>query len=218
MARPWLPELLASDASPEFGFGVATYKCSACLARSVGQLAVQPGTYVEVSVNDGEVAKRPKLGTPRHIGVHAAKFRAKLSLKAKYKAHSGALEAAGVTVMLRWLLRSTDKHNLRVTALIDAQAVLGAVAKGRSSAPTLRFELRRIAALTLAGGWCIRYVYIPSAFNPADAPSRGKTISGAPLSGVRKKLKTTQLSPEDRSYRDWKRDLRKTQAHRLGLL
>ena len=180
----------------------------------MGQLAVQPGAYVEVDVNDSSSVTRPKFGSPVNIGVHVAKFRTKLSLRATYKAHSGALEAAALSVMLRWLLRNPAKHNLRVTALIDAQAVLGAVAKGRSSAPTLRHELKRIGALSLAAGWCMQYVYIPSAFNPADARSRGQKLVGGPLVGVRKKVKPRVLSAEDRAFRDWKRAFDKTMAAR----
>ena len=145
------------------------------------------------------------------------KFRTILSLKAKYKAHSGALEAAGVSIMLRWLLRSPEKHNARVCALVDAQAVIGALAKGRSSAPTLRHELQRIAALSLAGGWCMRYVYVPSAFNPADAPSRNRVIdargAGGPLQGVRKKLKPSPSTPTERAHRDWLKSLRKCRMY-----
>ena len=57
--------------------------------------------------------------------------------------------------------------------LIDAMAVQGALSKGRSSALSLRREVRRIAALTLAGGLVVSYLYVPSEFNPADDPSRG---------------------------------------------
>ena len=214
LTRPWLPEILASDASPDFGFGLSSYPCPSSFARSVGRLAVQPGAYVEVDLDDNDQVKRPKLGTPVKIGVHIGRFRTKLSLKAKYKAHSGALEAAGISVMLRWLLRSPSKHGTRVTALIDAQAVLGAVTKGRSSAPTLRHEVKRIGALSLAGGWCLRYVYVPSAFNPADAPSRGKHLSGSPLRGPRKKTHPNVLSADEKLYRDWKRSYRKLRAFR----
>ena len=101
-------------------------------------------------------------------------FRTLLSVKARYAAHSGALEAAGVTILLRWLLRSPSRHGRRVSALVDAQAVIGAITKGRSSAPTLRLEVQRIAALTIAGDFLMRYIYVPSRCNPADAPSRGK--------------------------------------------
>ena len=57
--------------------------------------------------------------------------------------------------------------------LVDAQAVLFALIKGRSSAPTLRFEVRRIAAHALAADVLLHFLWVPSEHNPADAPSRG---------------------------------------------
>jgi hypothetical protein len=102
-----------------------------------------------------------------------SRFRTILSVRKQHGARAGALEAAGVTLMLRWLLRTPTKHGTRVAALVDAQAVIGALLKGRSSAPTLRCEVRRIAALTFAGDFWPRYVYVPTSCNPADAPSRG---------------------------------------------
>ena len=74
---------------------------------------------------------------------------------------------------LRWFLRSSTRHGKRMVLLVDAPAVKGAVAKGRSSAPSLRLEVMRIAALQMAGGILLKLVYVPSEDNPADAPSRG---------------------------------------------
>ena len=84
-----------------------------------------------------------------------------------------ALEAGGVRLGLRWWLRSAKRHNQRVVMLVDAQAVMGAVCKGRSSSLSLRKEVMRIAALQLAGNLHLHLVYVPSEDNPADAPSRG---------------------------------------------
>ena len=83
------------------------------------------------------------------------------------------LEAHAVTLSLRWLLRSVRRHSRRTVLLIDATAVCGAVAKGRSSSPTLKHEIKQIAALAIAGDLWVRVVYIPSEDNPSNAPSRG---------------------------------------------
>ena len=65
------------------------------------------------------------------------------------------------------------RHVRRTTVLIDAQSVLGAVRKGRSSAPSLKREIAFIGALVLSGDLVLRCLYVPSEDNPADAPSRG---------------------------------------------
>ena len=56
--------------------------------------------------------------------------------------------------------------------LIDNQAVLGILTKGRSSARQLQGPLRRIASLVLAGHFRLMVAWIMSAWNPADGPSR----------------------------------------------
>ena len=57
--------------------------------------------------------------------------------------------------------------------LVDAQAVLGSVCKGRSSSMSLKRGIMIVAALQLAGDVHLKLVYVPSEDNPADAPSRG---------------------------------------------
>jgi hypothetical protein len=175
LSRPWLPLITATDAAPEYGFGVCVSGCSVDEARRLGRLATKHGDYVRLD-RDGDAEdeeERPRVGTPHKLGLTKSSFTTIVSAKALHRAHSGALEATAVVLLLRWLLRSKDKHAHRVVALVDAQAVLGAAAKGRTSAATLKREIRKIAALTLAGDFLMRYVYVPSEDNPADAPSRG---------------------------------------------
>ena len=96
-----------------------------------------------------------------------------LSVRHLHKAHAGSLEATGLQLLLRWLVRSRRRHGHRVVALVDAKAILCAAAKGRTSALSIKRDIRRIAALTIAGNLHMHYVYVPSEDNPADAPSRG---------------------------------------------
>ena len=81
---------------------------------------------------------------------------------------------------MRWLARTPRHFGSRIAFLVDAAAVLGAASKGRSSAPNIRREVRRIGAYALAMDVMAHYGYVPSEDNPADAPSRGDppTISG----------------------------------------
>jgi len=89
---------------------------------------------------------------------------------------------------LRWLLRRSSRHGKRTTLLVDALAVRGAIAKGRSSAPTFRVPMRRIAAQVLAGDLAIKLVYVPTEQMPADKGSRGicyrKPLPGKKLKNV----------------------------------
>ena len=138
--------------------------------------------------------ERPRLGTPHKLGLRKSDFTTVVSARAQYRAHSGALEATAVVLLLKWLLRSPSKHAHRVVALVDAQAVLGAAAKGRTSALTLKREIRKVAAFTLAGDFLMRYVYVPSEDNPADAPSRG--IRRRVREGGRQSVNHTDSSAE----------------------
>ena len=71
----------------------------------------------------------------------------------------------------------------------------GAVAKGRSSSPTLKHEIKQIAALAIAGDLWVRAVYIPSEDNPSDVPSRGivRTWRRHPGQRVHAKVKKDKL-------------------------
>ena len=74
---------------------------------------------------------------------------------------------------LEWFPRKADNHSKRLLFLLDARAVMGAFAKGRSSAPSLFRAVEKAVGLQLAGDLLVRWVYIASESNPADAPSRG---------------------------------------------
>lgn len=83
------------------------------------------------------------------------------------------LEGQSLILGLRWLARQSKRHGSRVPILLDSSCLLGAAAKGRSSSHRLNVSiLRRVAALTCAADIRPCYLWVPSAHNPADAPSR----------------------------------------------
>ena len=181
LRRPWTGSLVATDASSVFGFGVAVAEVSEDDARRIGRFADIAGSYVRVDrsiPHPNDEDERPRIGVRQDLGLSKHHFRPVLAQKAKFKAHSGALEATGVSLGIRWLLRDRHRHSRRVAMLVDAQSVLGAAAKGRSSAKSFGREIKRLAALVLAGDLLVRYVYIPSDDNPGDAPSRNKHVRG----------------------------------------
>ncbi len=61
---------------------------------------------------------------------------------------------------------------VRFLHVTDSQVVLAVMAKGRSSSKQLNWLLRRVAALNLVADVTPSYVFVSSADNPADAPSR----------------------------------------------
>ena len=176
LQRPWQRCLVATDASVNYGFGVSVADVSQEVVRNLGRVAAAPGHLVRLARGGGhpdDEDERPRTGVVHNVGLTKWDFRSVISCKRHFDAHSGGLEAHGVGLGLRWLLRSATRHGRRTTLLIDAQSVLGAVRKGRSSAPSLKREIRFIGGLILAGDLLVRCLYIPSEDNPADAPSRG---------------------------------------------
>ena len=167
--------ITASDASVDFGFGVAAAECTQARARAVGRLSERRGDYVRLlrGGDSEDEAERTRIGKPHQLGLRKSAFRTILSARRKHDAHAGSLEATGVHLLLRWLARVKKRHGHRVVALIDAKAILCAAAKGRTSSESIRGDLRKIAALTIAADLHMHYVYVPSEDNQADAPSRG---------------------------------------------
>ena len=174
LSRDFLPQLIACDAAPEFGFGVSFFRCSSKLAEKVGSLAERRGDYIKFFPEPGAPKAKDRLGTPHTLPLRPSKFRTAISAKAKWKAHSGVLEARGLLLAVKWALRNKRNFNRRIVVLIDAKAVLGAATKGRTSAPVIRGVLRQLAASLLATNSLLRLVYVPTEHNPADAPSRGR--------------------------------------------
>ena len=176
LSRDWQEHIVACDASDSFGFGVSVAQCPRDLTRQVGRAGKKRDLHVRTfrdGISPDEEPERPRKGEMLRLPLSKNSFSTVVSAKRRYHGHSGALEAHGVTLALRWVLRSASRHSRRTTLLIDARAVLGAVAKGRSSAATIKREVRRIGAYLLAGDLLLKPVYIPSEENPADAPSRG---------------------------------------------
>jgi hypothetical protein len=175
LTRGWIDTLPVTDASEKFGFGLCSAAIPPSLSREIASLPYDSDTHVRCTPEHGAPPERPRVGTPFRLPFGLSKFRPLLSQRAKWKTHSGGLEAAGVAQGLRFLSRNTQLHCKRGAFLVDARSVIGALRKGRSSAPTLRQPIRRVAALSLACDWTWRYHYVPSESNAADWPSRGLT-------------------------------------------
>lgn len=111
--------------------------------------------------------RRHKLGPKRRD------FKTIFSIRARHNAHINLKEAVALNLGIEWVLRCKGRRGKRVVFLLDSKVVIGGAAKGRSNSKPLLRELRRTAALLLAGSIQPYFVYIGTKDNPADAPSRG---------------------------------------------
>ena len=174
LTTPWLPRLPATDASGSVGFVYCLAECDPSLSRSLAAHGGSGAHHVRLTLSEGDDEEKPRAGACLRLPLRHHDFNVVLKVKAKLAGHSGALEATAVVLGLRRLGRRARWHQHRGSFLVDAQAVLGALQKGRSSAKTLRWQIRKAGAVSLACGWRWRYCYLPSESNPADAPSRGQ--------------------------------------------
>jgi len=85
-----------------------------------------------------------------------------------------ALEGEALHRAFKHALRSLRVHGRRVLFLVDNLPLAMAAAKGRAKSPLLTRVLHKIAALSLATGTRMIVRWIPSEFNAADDPSRGR--------------------------------------------
>jgi hypothetical protein len=95
LRRTFVPFLTACDASSVFGFGVSFMKVKQSVATQVGSLAERRGDFVMFYNNPGEPEPRDRLGNPHLLPFSQSNFKVAISARAKFQAHSGALEAHG---------------------------------------------------------------------------------------------------------------------------
>ena len=86
--------------------------------------------------------------------------------------HINVLELRSMIHTFEWRLRKSSFGGCRALHLCDSQVALSVAVKGRSSSRQLNRQLKRFAALQLAGGLYPLLAWVESAQNPADAPSR----------------------------------------------
>ncbi len=174
--REWSTKAIATDAAPEFGFGVSVANLPQGEVARLGRKCERRGDHVRFDrmTNASLAPEKPRLGTPVPLPCVFTAFDDVISLKALRAEHSGLLELRGVRLGLRWALRSTSAFHKRHLMLIDAKAALSAVCKGRSGSYALRRPLASIGAHVMATGTLLRCLHVPSEDNPADGLSRGK--------------------------------------------
>ncbi len=86
--------------------------------------------------------------------------------------HINVLEMRAACTAVRWVLSFPNAVGSRVLLLADSLVCVYGLLKGRSSSPPLLRVLRCLSAHLLSSGLSLVPRWIPSALNPADAPSR----------------------------------------------
>ncbi len=87
------------------------------------------------------------------------------------------MEGRGALLALLRLTRTQKHHRAKLLLALDAQSVLLALRKGRSSGREIRRLVAAAAAVSMAADLQCHYIYVPSACNPADGPSRGTRLT-----------------------------------------
>ena len=201
----WSPQVLAVDAS-EFGLGATQARFPVEEVRRLGQVnerwrfkdpngrnprqRILQEQYESVSLGEGLMVVEGENQTDivqdsgfcnvpfssvnrdwTTVGMH--RWRKKSSLP--------VYEGRASLFAVKHILRSKRNFGKRHVILSDSLTATCAISRGRSPRFNLRRVCSQIGALALATGsyFCIRW--IPSEWNPADNPSRGKWSPSEPV-------------------------------------
>jgi hypothetical protein len=180
---PTFPHAIASDAS-ELAAGVVCSTVTADMDRRIWQLcSSRAHATLQTLLNAAEQRGDLDLQSPSalesmseyasfYTDVLTARWSTVISSAWRAPEHINALELRAVLLALHWCLSFPSSHSSRVFLLVDSTVALFALWKGRSSSAPLLLILRKISALLLASGVSLLTGWLPSAVNPADAPSR----------------------------------------------
>lgn len=166
-----------SDASLKGGGRGATLTTPS-IAQSLYRLAEHRGEHVRLDWAAGALApasdmKQAPLEIEQLMLDHTWNETERVSFG--HKQHINILESRMIYRELVNAVQACDKP-LRCVLLVDSRAAAGAWSKGRSSSRRLNKTIRRSLGWTLAGFKSIHLVWVRSAANPADYPSRFKRI------------------------------------------
>lgn len=191
LTRGWDDLLGAVDASTT-GFGGVYARFTSNYIQRLGGLSEKRGDYVtmhedspDTDSSDGDdhgewrpwFPNKRILGSPHFIPLNAGDFNIHLKGRWRFEEHINSLELKTILLHVRWLSRQRVRHLRRHVVLSDNKITVCVIGKGRSSSYRLRRTLQRLAALLAYCGISLHVLWVPTACNPADGPSRGRGIS-----------------------------------------
>ena len=167
----WAPFVWATDGAESFGYGGASAPCHPDVTKYLASFVhIEGHQFIPTDIYDKTEVVNP---SAVEMPLRYRDFKRRFSQRSTKRFHASKLEAGALGIAVRAISRQAMCHRQRVLLLVDAKALLFAVRKGRSSAPSFIHGLRGIAALALAADLRMHFGYIASAHNPADPPSRG---------------------------------------------
>jgi hypothetical protein len=171
LSQGWFKHAVASDASL-WAQGVVYTPVAPAVASELAHRSASAAPKPRTSPQPPRLLPRREPPTAVSSFVGKARWKVCVSDFWRYPEPITHLECRAVYTALRWALSHPSAHRSKLLLLLDSAAVEGAVRKGRSSSWALLSRQRPISALSLASGLRLRPVWIPSASNPADKPSR----------------------------------------------
>ena len=175
--RPIISRVSATDASSKRGGRAATVT-DRTFARVVARHAETRGEYVRLDWSDRPLQPDSDMEPLPAVLVESLqkhRWAETQTLPFKTTDHINLLELEMVHQELKDIIRQ-GKQELRQVNLCDSRVVVGAYAKGRSSARAINRRLKSCLALSLGAGIHLINVWVPTDKNPADYPSRNRKI------------------------------------------
>ncbi len=144
------------------------------LARRMVDGAIHRGQDARIDALD---ALAPTSWPRRPIPVHRWKWklRWRRTWRRGLEAYITNLEAVAAVSAFLWRLKVRSRTGVRAIHLIDNQASLSILARGRSSSRVLNRQCRKLGVVTLLGRLVPVFVYTTADDNPADEGSRRST-------------------------------------------
>jgi hypothetical protein len=191
LRAPFASAALATDAS-QHGMGV----CAASVTDALHDALLPLASSRSVTLLPHHLATReegPPVGlslSPEelaYLGARALALRPLLeptgwqtivSSAWRYQQHINILEMHAVLTGILHHLSRPDSQGTRLFSLVDSLVVFFCLWKGRCSSRRLLPVLRKVNACLLASGASLQPCWVPSAWNPADAPSRAPALRG----------------------------------------
>ena len=85
LCRRWHNQLVATDASPSYEFGVAANSCPWSLVRKAGQASLDPDSHIRLKLEPHDPLEKPRSGNTVRLPLGQSAFRTVLSKRAEFR-------------------------------------------------------------------------------------------------------------------------------------